>query len=117
MTTSKRDKKLPTVLDYESSTNCIPQSDKAFNAALRRTSIENLNDVFERLGGVAGMFNWAKDNPTEFYKLWAKMIPKEVVTQHTITDGNGQGVNIFITGQMSDAEIEAEFIGGTTIDG
>ena len=34
--------------------------------------------VFEEIGGVANMALWAKDNPTQFYQLYAKLIPVQV---------------------------------------
>ena len=41
------------------------------------TAKENLLAVFTRLGGTAGMADWARENPTEFYKLYGKLIPAE----------------------------------------
>lgn len=37
-----------------------------------------LTDAFEQRGGVAALLKWAKDEPTEFYKLWGKLVPHEV---------------------------------------
>lgn len=34
--------------------------------------------AFERLGGVTGLVTWGKKNPDEFYKLWGRLVPKEV---------------------------------------
>ena len=48
-----------------------------------------LTEAFTKLGGVAGLVKWGKDNKTEFYKLWARLIPKEDnvnVTTLTIED-------------------------------
>lgn len=42
------------------------------------TAKENILAVFTRIGGTAGMAKWAKDNQTEFYKLYARLIPVEV---------------------------------------
>lgn len=39
---------------------------------------EALTAAFEGVGGVAQLVKWAKQNETEFYKLWAKMLPTEV---------------------------------------
>ena len=39
---------------------------------------EALELAFDGIGGVAQLRDWAQDNPTEFYKLWAKMLPQEV---------------------------------------
>lgn len=46
--------------------NKIPQAAK-----------ENIAAVFVRLGGTAEMARWAKDNLTEFYKLYARLVPTE----------------------------------------
>jgi hypothetical protein len=39
---------------------------------------DNILAVFTRLGGTAQMAEWAKENLTEFYKLYARLIPTEV---------------------------------------
>lgn len=42
------------------------------------TAKENLIAVFTRLGGTAQMAKWAKDNQTDFYRLYAKLVPQQV---------------------------------------
>ena len=39
---------------------------------------EALSLAFEGIGGVEQLQAWAKANATEFYKLWAKMLPTEI---------------------------------------
>ena len=39
------------------------------------TARENIIAVFNRLGGTAAMAEWARENQTEFYKLYARLIP------------------------------------------
>jgi len=39
---------------------------------------ENILAVFTRLGGTAGMAEWAMENKTEFYKLYARLIPTDI---------------------------------------
>lgn len=39
---------------------------------------EALSLAFEGIGGVKALQKWAEGNTTEFYKLWAKMLPTEV---------------------------------------
>ena len=39
---------------------------------------EALTEAFDKLGGVESLKIWASDNPTEFYKLWAKMLPQDM---------------------------------------
>ena len=38
-----------------------------------------LTAAFMGIGGVAQLQKWAKEHETEFYKLWAKLLPTEVV--------------------------------------
>jgi hypothetical protein len=45
---------------------------------------DNVAQVFEQIGGIDRMAQWAEDNPTEFYKHYARLIPLEV----TGKDGN-----------------------------
>ena len=44
---------------------------------LGRSVKENVVAVFARLGGTPAMAEWARDNPTEFYKIYARLIPVE----------------------------------------
>jgi len=43
-----------------------------------KTAKENVLAVFNRLGGTAAMARWAKENQTDFYRLYAKLIPQQV---------------------------------------
>jgi len=38
---------------------------------------ENIAAVFTRLGGTAEMAKWAKNNQTEFYRLYGRLVPVE----------------------------------------
>lgn len=38
---------------------------------------ENIVAVFNRLGGTAGMADWACENKTQFYAIYAKLLPIE----------------------------------------
>ena len=38
---------------------------------------DNLIAVFNRLDGTAGMAEWAQANKTDFYKLYAKLLPTQ----------------------------------------
>lgn len=42
------------------------------------SSKENIMAVFTRLGGTAAMAEWARANQTEFYRIYARLIPTEV---------------------------------------
>lgn len=39
---------------------------------------ENIAAVFVRLGSTAAMAEWANANKTEFYKIYARLLPHEV---------------------------------------
>lgn len=48
-----------------------------------------LVEAFDQLGGVTSLVDWAKGNPTEFYKLWAKLAPTEIKVEgesRTVTE-------------------------------
>lgn len=47
---------------------------------------ENVVAVFTRLGGTAAMAEWARENQTEFYKLYARLIPTEMTATIDIRD-------------------------------
>lgn len=52
-----------------------PTASKAFTTARVRA---DFIEAFVRIGGVDGLTAWAKKNPGEFYKLLAKLVPKEI---------------------------------------
>jgi len=37
-----------------------------------------LEKCFTKLGGVAFLQTWAEKNPTEFLKIWSKLLPKDM---------------------------------------
>lgn len=37
-----------------------------------------LTEAFEKRGGVPALMRWANEDPTEFYKLWGRMLPQEL---------------------------------------
>ena len=39
--------------------------------------------VYEDIGGNAAFAEWAKENPTEFYRIAARLIPTEMASQGT----------------------------------
>lgn len=39
---------------------------------------EALEEAFERMGGVDSLVEWGRSDPTEFYKLWAKLLPAQI---------------------------------------
>jgi UV DNA damage repair endonuclease len=39
---------------------------------------DNIAAVFNRLGGTAGMAEWAIENRTQFYQIYSKLLPLQV---------------------------------------
>lgn len=42
-----------------------------------RNARDAMAAAFDGMGGVPALVKWGKSNPTEFYRLWARLIPKE----------------------------------------
>ena len=40
-------------------------------------------EVYEQLGGQAHLKEWAEDNPTDFYRMFAAMAPKPQQVKHS----------------------------------
>jgi hypothetical protein len=40
--------------------------------------VDALNDAFELIGGAPRLALWADTNPTEFYRIWSKLAPKDI---------------------------------------
>ena len=41
-----------------------------------------LHAVYEKRGGDKALLSWAKENETEFYRLWGRMLPQEVTGEN-----------------------------------
>lgn len=55
---------------------------------LKREQVVNaFLDSFELIGGVTELSVWGAENRTEFYKLWAKLAPKQVEAEMTHDGG------------------------------
>jgi len=52
----------------------------------RKRVVSAFHDAFEMIGGVPRLAHWADDHPTDFYKLYARILPGEV-GQHVSHDG------------------------------
>jgi hypothetical protein len=48
------------------------------------TAKENIIAVFNRLSGTAGMAEWARNNLSDFYKLYARLIPQQIDMDVTV---------------------------------
>lgn len=60
----------------------LPQVERVLKKEFKRMEVVNaFRDAFDLIGGVTRLAVWADKNPTEFYRLYAKLLPKE--TEHT----------------------------------
>ena len=61
---------------------------------LSATAKQNVIEVFEQLGGIEHMKQWAIDNPNNFYNIYAKILPTQ--TELSGPDGSDlpQGIGI-----------------------
>lgn len=48
---------------------------------------EALQAAFDGMGGMAALKAWGEQEPTEFYKIWSKMLPQEVKSEISGKDG------------------------------
>lgn len=48
---------------------------------------QNIIEAFEKLGGVDGFVAWGRDNPTDFYRIYSKLIPVDMQS----SDGSMSG--------------------------
>lgn len=58
---------------------------------------ENVVSVFDQIGGKEKMAAWAADNQTEFYRIYARLLPTEATLN----------VNRATVGELSDSELIA----------
>ena len=56
-----------------------PRKPKGVPNKLTRSAREAFQLAFDSMGGPAGLSAWASANPTEFFKLYARLIPVEHV--------------------------------------
>lgn len=58
------------------------------NPDIKRQQVVNaFLDAFQLIGGTPRLALWGHENPTEFYKLWSKLAPRQV-EQETRHDGD-----------------------------
>ena len=55
-----------------------PGRPKGIPNKVSRIAKEAIAQVFEDLGSVEAMTEWARDNPTSFYNMYAKLLPIQV---------------------------------------
>jgi hypothetical protein len=62
---------------------------------LTKSAKEAFGFAFDAIGGTRALADWAKDNATEFYKLYARLIPVDLTA-------GGQGDAIEVTVKFAD---------------
>jgi hypothetical protein len=55
--------------------------------------------VFEEIGGVEALADWAADNPTDFYRIFSRMVPQDA--------GTGGQINIQINNQLGPSPLDS----------
>ena len=79
--------------DWEETLNGIANADtKSISIPrspyLKKERVLNaFHDAFELTGGIPRLALWADANPTEFYRLYAKMLPRQTDNNHNV-DGD-----------------------------
>lgn len=71
---------------------------------------ENIVEVFDKIGGVAKMAQWAQNNQTEFYKLYARLIPQDLrvdATIHDVTMGNESSLADKLAKHLAERQVDA----------
>ena len=61
---------------------------------------DNVVNVFNKIGGEEGLAEWAKENRTEYYRLWGRLLPKQINSD--ISTETNRPVN-----ELSDGELIA----------
>lgn len=69
---------------------------------LKRSQVVNaFHDAFQLVGGTPRLAIWANENPTEFFKLYAKLAPRQV-EQETKHDGGLRIVHVLPRGKLDE---------------
>lgn len=79
---------------------------------LSQTAKENIEGVFQKLGGQKTMMHWARRNLTEFYRIYARLLPQTEYTFNQLIEGIP--LNRITLSQLSDHEIEQIYNGRVT---
>lgn len=66
---------------------------------------DNIVAVFDKVGGTKTMVNWAKENLTEFYRLYGRLLPSET----TIANPDGspllKGITVVFGRSLPDSGV------------
>lgn len=74
----------------------------------------NIIGVFEKIGGRDAMAEWAKENKSEFYRLYARLAPTEVLATVDIRDATelSDGELASIASGSGEGVVETQESGG-----
>ena len=75
----------------------------------RKEIVQAFEDAFELIGGVTRLSIWAHEHPTEFYRLYSKLLPSQ---SQTLVDHSGrlEIIHKVAPGPLDGAPVEdAEF--------
>lgn len=75
---------------------------------LTRSAKQAFEHAFEQLGGTDALTKWAKDNPSDFYRLYARLIPKPL----EVTGPEGGPVEIVAAPKFTDPKEFAAWVRG-----
>ena len=65
-----------TRMDWPDKLNQVAENGELTPKSLRRADVvEAFHQAFQQIGGVPRLSLWADGNPTEFYKLFARLLP------------------------------------------
>lgn len=67
-----RDRFDDTLTDLSSKSGKLTKKDFS-----RRQVVDAFTEAFETIGGVSRLAMWGHENPTEFYKLYARLLPSQ----------------------------------------
>ena len=72
------------------------------NETVKRTQVvDSVLDTFELLGGTSRMTLWANENLGDFYKIYAKLAPRQIEKEVT-HDGGVQIVHVLPRGKLDE---------------
>ena len=58
---------------------------------------EAFQRAFDKIGGASALADWAKNNPSEFYKIYGRLIPMD-------TNITGGAITVTLAGRLDAAE-------------
>jgi len=71
---------------------------------------EDFLKVYRQMGGVLGLFAWAKEHPSEFYHLIFKLLPKEIpLPNQSQTISYEERLKLIVHGPAQGEESETSF--------